>query len=223
MWGKPTGLPEKRVKNSGKLVSLPYILIEHLSLYVGQASRLAQTSFMKDELHSNWTASVRENRQYRRDLPHFQNPGHLYFCTASTHERRTLSPEERDIVMNSIRYLDGKQYDLYAAVVMPDHFHIVVRPHGNDRGEYVSLSKIFHLLKGYTARTIGGHVWQHETYDHQVRNDQDLYHIICYMRDNPVKAGLTITIDDYKWWWHYGMRESIMWDKPTGLSTSDAE
>jgi hypothetical protein len=57
---------------------------------------------------------------------------------------------------------------------------------------------------------IGGHLWQHETYDHQVRNEKDLSAIIEYMRNNPVKAGLVATIDDYKWWWHYGMRTTEM-------------
>jgi len=172
---------------------------------------------MIDDLHIDWTQPIAENRFFRRDLPHFQNPGHLYFCTARMYGQRVLSPKDRDTIMDSIHYLDGKHYDLFAAVVMPDHIHLVIRPCGNEKGEYVSLSKIFHLLKGYTARKIGGHLWQHETYDHQVRNEKELFAFIEYMRNNPVKAGLVENIDDYKWWWHYGMRATEMWGKPTGL------
>src|SRR5665213_797700 len=113
---------------------------------------------MIDDLHIDWTQPIAENRFFRRDLPHFQNPGHLYFCTARMYGQRVLSPKDRDTIMDSIHYLDGKHYDLFAAVVMPDHIHLVIRPCGNEKGEYVSLSKIFHLLKGYTARKIGGHL-----------------------------------------------------------------
>src|ERR1051325_5926256 len=106
----------------------------------------------------DWTQPISANRTYERNLPHLQNPGHLYYCTAVTHERRILTDGQRDIVMDSIHYLDGKHYDLWAAVMMPDHLHIVFRPTSDKDGNYISLSKIFHLLKGYTARKIGGHV-----------------------------------------------------------------
>jgi REP element-mobilizing transposase RayT len=46
-----------------------------------------------------------------------------------------------------------------------------------------------------------GPFWQHENYDHVIRDEGELERIIQYVIYNPVKAGLT---DDWKQWkWTY--------------------
>jgi REP element-mobilizing transposase RayT len=35
-----------------------------------------------------------------------------------------------------------------------------------------------------------GNFWQHESYDHVVRNEKEFERIITYVIENPVKAGL---------------------------------
>ncbi len=46
-----------------------------------------------------------------------------------------------------------------------------------------------------------GIFWQHENYDHYVRDEGELERIIKYVLNNPVKAGL---VDDWeKWKWSY--------------------
>jgi putative DNA methylase len=58
------------------------------------------------------------------------------------------------------------------------------------------LASIMHNLKGYTAheanRLLGcsGQFWQHESYDHWVRDDDELERIVEYIVWNPVKAKL---------------------------------
>jgi alanyl-tRNA synthetase len=65
-------------------------------------------------------------RYAKRRLPHFERPWAKYMVTFSTREKRHLTPEERDIVLESIRYgHDHAQYELYAACVMPDHVHLL--------------------------------------------------------------------------------------------------
>lgn len=75
-------------------------------------------------------------------------------------EGKTLSPSQRDIVLKAIKYLDGKKYLLYAAVVMPDHFHLVIQPVEKGDGALYSLSEIMHSLKSFTAYKIDKH-WPH--------------------------------------------------------------
>ena len=72
---------------------------------------------------------------------------------------------------------------------------------------YNSLSSIMQSLKGYTARKANqilgrsGAFWQHESYDHCVRNPNELKRIITYVLNNPVKIGL---VDEWKkWQWSY--------------------
>ena len=90
---------------------------------------------------------------------------------------------------------------------MPNHVHMVYTPLCDDAGDYYAMSAIMHSLKLYTARRCNtllersGRFWQHENYDHVVRNDLERQHIINYVLNNPVKAGL---VQDWKAWeWTY--------------------
>jgi REP element-mobilizing transposase RayT len=42
-----------------------------------------------------------------------------------------------------------------------------------------------------------GAFWQHESYDHVVRNEKEFTRIVAYIANNPVKAGL---IEDWQAW-----------------------
>ncbi|MBU0473321.1 MAG: hypothetical protein KKF62_04085 [Bacteroidetes bacterium] len=67
------------------------------------------------------------------------------------------------------------------------------------------VTKILHELKKHTALESNiilgrqGTFWQHESYDHVVRNIAELRRIVNYILKNPVKAGLVIKQEDWKW------------------------
>ena len=56
--------------------------------------------------------------------------------------------------------------------------------------------RVMHTLKTHTALecnwllSLRGTFWQDESYDHCVRDEEELYRIINYVEQNPVKAGL---------------------------------
>jgi hypothetical protein len=80
-----------------------------------------------------------------------------------------LNDEEKTIVFDAILYLHNRHYDLSGVVVMPDHFHLIIKPLMNKEEGYISLPKIFHSIKSFTAMKISkvnGIVWQDEHYDH---------------------------------------------------------
>ncbi|MCI0555729.1 MAG: transposase [Anaerolineae bacterium] len=117
------------------------------------------------------------------------------------------NPQIAKLVSESLHYRDGKVYDLDGFCILPNHAHLVCTPLEESKNRYFSLSKIMHSLKRHTARQSNlilnhsGQFWQHENYDHFVRNDAELERIIKYVLNNPVKAGL---IDDWtKWKWTY--------------------
>jgi hypothetical protein len=62
-------------------------------------------------------------------------------------------------------------------------------------------------LKWYTALKANeilhrrGALWQHESYDHLLRDAEALERILQYILNNPVKAGLVKDRRDWKW--HY--------------------
>ena len=65
---------------------------------------------------------------YRRNLPHLQRDFKLHFVTFVTKNRWNLPEQARDIVLASARHDDTLHYDLHAAVVMPDHVHLILTP-----------------------------------------------------------------------------------------------
>ncbi|NJM39160.1 MAG: hypothetical protein HC845_15640, partial [Akkermansiaceae bacterium] len=64
----------------------------------------------------------------KRDLPHFERPWGKYFITFATQDHLELSENSRQIVLDAIHHFHGSRYILSAAVVMPDHAHILIEP-----------------------------------------------------------------------------------------------
>jgi REP element-mobilizing transposase RayT len=100
-------------------------------------------------------------------------------------------PEIAAVVEGALEHFQGERYGLHAWVVMPNHVHAVLTPfHGYD------LTGILHSWKSFTASTINrrlgssGRFWQHESFDHMVRNHDSLMRFIAYTEHNPVAAGL---------------------------------
>jgi len=76
---------------------------------------------------------------------------------------------------------------------------------GEQGDEHSPLARIMHNLKSYTAHEANkllkrtGTFWQAESYDHWVRDDDELERIVDYIRANPVKAGLVERPEHWFW------------------------
>jgi dGTP triphosphohydrolase/REP element-mobilizing transposase RayT len=96
-------------------------------------------------------------------------------------------------VADALQHFDGDRYILGAWVVMPNHVHVLVTPKGSQ-----TLADILHSWKSFTAHEINrqlnrsGQLWQHESYDHMVRNDPSRFRISQYIERNPEFAGLKV-------------------------------
>jgi putative transposase len=141
----------------------------------------------------------------RRCLPHWQQPGSVYFITWRCKTEYQLSPEERSITLEALQYWEGKKWTVYAAVVMPDNVHALVRPLPLENGGIINLGEILQSVKGFSAwkinryRKTKGPLWQDERYDRIVRDEAEFLEKWNYIRNNPVKTGLADTPEDYFW------------------------
>jgi len=136
----------------------------------------------------------------RRRLPHFEVPGATYFVTFKCRQGRQLIGRDRGVVLREIHALDGNMIDLDGAVVMPDRAHAILRLVGQQ-----TLGRALQTIKGRAARRINrapkieGPLWLDESFDHIVRDGNDLEAKIEYLRRNPVKEGLVSVPEDYEW------------------------
>jgi REP element-mobilizing transposase RayT len=123
--------------------------------------------------------------------------------------RALESPELAREVVDSMYHFAGARYDLLAYVVMPSHFHWLFQPRPEwvatiDTTKRTARERILYGLKRYTAnacnriRGVRGTFWQQESYDHWVRDSDEMKRIIRYIERNPVKAGLVRTPEDWK-------------------------
>ena len=160
---------------------------------------------------------VQGERISRRHLPHWQREGAVYFLTWRCANATVLSEAERDMVMSAIQHWDGKRWKVYAAVVMPDHVHVLAKPLAKGDGVW-ELGELLHSVKSFSAHQIAkarkdrrdadptgladltsGPIWQDERYDRWVRDEDEFAEKWQYIADNPVKAGLAATAAEYKW------------------------
>ena len=143
----------------------------------------------------------------QRRLPHWELEGSIYFITFNTWEKLELTPEARQVVFDSCLFFNNKRYQVFVLVIMVDHVHLLIKPFPKSEKEFWSLSSILHSIKSYSANQIPkvmkhiGTVWQDERHDHIVRNEQELKYFWKYIRQNPVKAELSNTPEEYPFLW----------------------
>lgn len=143
----------------------------------------------------------------RRNLPHYELSGSTYFITYRCRSGFTLNETERTVVLDNWRHWHGQRYVLHAAVIMPDHVHVLITPLPKAEGECHTLAEILHTNKSFTAHAINkakgrtGPVWQDERFDRIVRDEEEFWEKWRYMENNPVKAGLVAQSEEYPWWY----------------------
>jgi putative DNA methylase len=103
-------------------------------------------------------------------------------------------PEIAKLVENALLFFQGERYALHSWVIMPNHVHVVVTPSPEH-----PLSEILHSWKSYTSNQINGtlgrsgRLWEEESFDHVVRNEESLIKFTSYIDNNPVAAGICET------------------------------
>ena len=99
-----------------------------------------------------------------------------------------------DLVFSNLAWLeDARGWCIYAASIMPNHMHMVIRNH---TGRNHKLIEDLAQFKGYSGRQCNellsrdGSFWARESFDHWCRDDAKVLSAIRYTLNNPVKAGL---------------------------------
>jgi REP element-mobilizing transposase RayT len=142
---------------------------------------------------------------YRRNLPHIQKFHAAYFVTFRT-GKVFLPPRARTIALKHCLFENGKRIDLFAAVIMPNHVHLLFSALEAESAEPYSLADIMKGIKGTSAYNINkllvrkGSLWQDESFDRVTRSGEFEFKR-NYILANPVDAGLCCRPEEYRWLW----------------------
>jgi putative transposase len=146
----------------------------------------------------------------------------VFFVTTNTGMgRRLLQPEPHAMLLIDVlrsNVATGK-LKLHDFVIMPDHLHLLMTLPGD-----VSVEKVMQLIKGGFSyrlkRDLGyqGEVWQRGFSEVRINDGQSFLRRRAYIVQNPVKAGLVDSAEE----WHY-CYSYLAKKKAQGLKPSLAE
>jgi putative transposase len=129
------------------------------------------------------------------------NPSRTFFTTTKTSMGQRLLQSERNanLLIDVMRSLVSEhRFKLHDFVIMPDHVHLLIEV-GND----MTIEKAMQLIKGRFSHRLShefdykGEVWQRGFTEVQVMSKQDVETHRAYIAENPVKAGLVSSTEEY--------------------------
>lgn len=154
-------------------------------------------------------------------LPKLHIQGHVYFVTTGVYQRVPIFTKPSFIIplYDSLAFYRHQQkFKLLGYVIMPDHIHLVVWPHGRhtlsdfmrdfkeftskrimrqaEVEENIALMHSFRLAGAETGRAMYK-VWQDDFFEKHIFTERVLRQKLHYIHRNPVRAGLVETPDKY--------------------------
>jgi putative transposase len=139
--------------------------------------------------------------------------GRSYFVTLTTAKRAPGLTDPHVAVLLREEF-DACERDAHllvrAAVIMPDHAHLLVRLAGE-----LPLGQIIGRIKAKTrAALLVRHLqWQGNFFEHHLRPDEPVVEVLRYIFLNPYRAGLVDPGSTYPWFWLHP--EEAAWFVPT--------
>ena len=154
----------------------------------------------------------------RRQLCRIEDPSHARYLTCSCYRRLALFGNDRikDAFAQRLAFVRIEMsFELYAWVLMPDHFHLLMRP-----GPAGDVTRVLRRLKARFARLVLGRwteldapilarlrdaddrlrFWQPGGgYDRNITSADELHEKIGYIHANPVRRGLAARPVDWRW------------------------
>jgi len=173
----------------------------------------------------------------RKHLRRREIPGDVRFITFSCQRRLTLLGRTalRDLFADALAAARTRHgFELFAWVVMPEHVHLLMRPHPGSRLDAALRSLKTSVAKRVIARwreldapilerilTSDGAVrfWQKGGgFDRNVRDEGEFCRAVRYIHRNPVERGLVERPEDWRWssvrWWMGEREGEIECDPP---------
>jgi putative transposase len=139
------------------------------------------------------------------------NPSRIFFTTTKTTMGKRLLQSERNanLLIDVLRSLVAeRKFQLHDFVIMPDHVHLLLTV------DYeMTVEKAMQLIKGRFSHRLShefnykGDVWQRGFAEEQVMNRESFDEHRAYIANNPLKAGLAASADEYPFCFQYLARE----------------
>ena len=128
----------------------------------------------------------------------------IYFITTCTLDRRRIlaSKEVAEILTDEWR--NARNHHGWAIgryVIMPEHVHFFCKAELDAKALPTSMQRWKEWSSKRMARelNLSGRIWQEEFFDHVLRSSESYSQKWDYVKENPVRAGLVKSSDEWPW------------------------
>lgn len=92
-----------------------------------------------------------------------------------------------------------KPFELYGYCLMPNHVHLLVRPHEVSISRIAQSLLVSHTQRYHRCHQTSGHVWQGRFKSPVVQYDDHLLCVLRYIEANPVRAKMVASAGEFRW------------------------
>lgn len=135
-------------------------------------------------------------------------PGHCYHVINRGNNRARVFHEHADYAQFVALMREASEripLPLFAATLMPNHIHLVVRPDGaTDISQWIHWLFTTHVRRYHIKYQTSGSVWQGRFKAFVIEEDHHLLTVMRYVERNALRSGLVNRAED----WHWG---SLRW------------
>jgi putative transposase len=166
------------------------------------------------EQGKDWASAPAMAHPARNAIPaNILNPSRIFFATTRTSMGKRLLQSERNanILIDVLRSLVAEhRFRLHDFVIMPDHVHLLI-----EVSSEMTIEKALQYIKGRFSHRLShdfgynGEVWQRGFAEEQIMNKQSLETHRAYIAENPIKAGLAASTEEYPFCFRFLARKKV--------------
>jgi putative transposase len=134
--------------------------------------------------------------------PRYEEAGAIHHVWARGVNKRTIFVTEFDRRI----YLVGlgevvveRGWDCLAYCLMTNHIHLLIRTREPDLGKGMQRHHSLYAQEFNQRYGRIGHLFQDRFGSSRIRSEAQLFHAAEYIAQNPVRAGLCLSADDWRW------------------------
>jgi REP element-mobilizing transposase RayT len=130
----------------------------------------------------------------------------IYFVTICVEDRKPVLANQHAFLAFKKAAVRLRDWTVLAAVLMPDHLHVIIAPTENREAKLGNFSA---AIKRWMRRDLNASwKWQRGSFDRLLRSDESLQDKWLYVEKNPVRAGLVSLWQD--WPYRYQSNDLIL-------------
>ncbi len=143
-----------------------------------------------------------KRKPFAHTTPSWVKGSPIYFVTLCASKRGTnqlCHPEISEAIFEATtHYHLQRRWHAHLLLLMPDHLHALI-----SFPKVEAMNQVVRSWKHYLAKQHQVE-WQRDFFDHRLRSDESHEEKASYIRNNPVRAGLSKTPQDWPYVWEVG-------------------